>query len=515
MRTDPIEPRGEHRSEPDLGRSITEAFHDILDALDAARAELRTTDVFLQHRLSGPALGTSPQSPPLPHTGWRDDHGRSRPPSLPDVAATESSRGSASGVENWDAFRPRKEMSPASGERTTVSEANAVQPLWARGTQLQDTNSAAAVGASERADRTRGSDPGSWSSRRGSVPLRSAWDMPPTGEAVQLDRRSDTPQSSSDTEQQNLTAPGRGVECNALPEADLPLAQPSRRRTSGQFSRSTRPVGKAGKLAGACGIGVAGSLVVVGWMLSSDGTSSSPSSLPSDDPSPQLPGAGGHAGTPNPGDAAAPLPRTPTPRDQQGQRSPIPEDQQRHWFSHTQHNGYQPAGDYGITIQSGSARFQDPMDSGRLGQVCRPEAQSDSLPARFPSAPSAVNTTPISAPSPSATRSPGHQTGELGTPSQAATPAYHNAPGPTAEKTQANTAPGQGQGTPVSHESSSSDEHVGAGQQDPTQQTGTAQQTEGVEPVESHRQGWSARPAPSPEPSGGTGAWATNGAVPD
>lgn len=510
MRTDPIEPRGEYLSEPAVGRSITEAFHDVLDALDAVRAELRTTDVSLQHSLSGPALGTSPQSPPLPHTVWRDDHGRSRPPSLPDVAATESSRESASGVENWDAFRPRKEMSPASGERTTVSEANPVQPLWARGTQLQDTISAAAVGEPEHADRTRGADPGSWSSHRGSVPLRSAWDMPPTGEAVQLDRRRDTPQSSSDTQHQNLTAPGRGVECHAPQEAGLPPAQPSRRWTSGQFSRSTRPVGKTGKLAGACGIGVVGSLVVVGWMLSSAGTSSSQSSLPSDDPSPQLPDTGGHAGTPNPGDAAAPLPPTPTPGDQQ-----------RHWFSHTQHNGYQPAGHYGITIQSASARFQDPMNSGRLGQVCRPEAQRDSQPARLPSAPSApsaANTTPTSAPSaPSAptTRSPRHQTGEVGTPSQAATPAYHNAPGPRTEKTQANTAPGQGQGTPVSHESQSSDEHVGAGQQDPTQQMGTAQQTEGAEPVESHRQGWSARPAPSPESSGGTGVWATNGPVPD
>lgn len=329
------EPQGAYGSGPDYERSIMDSFQQVLDALDAARAEL-LEGVPSMYGIDEGRSDAARRSATERSPGVRGRSVGSGAPLVPEPSLSLPPQQPDNGFDDWNPFQLRK---PRGATRSTRgSAAIAVEPLWERDTHA-DPESA---GTGERV----------WAADGSVADELPPVDAPHTGSAEPGPFPGNTPHpreqrgaAAHEDAASPITAGANSFPWPTTSGSSPTSARPGVRARGGGGPRLGV---KSKRLVGVCGVGAVGGLIAVSSLLPNDLGSPEPPVQPSR----PLPG-GADASSPDDARSRAGVPdsgRTgqDVPKVHEG-RLRIPHVADRDLAE----------GHYNIRIQAGAARFQD------------------------------------------------------------------------------------------------------------------------------------------------------------
>jgi len=338
------EPQRAPGSGPDIGQEIRDSFQAVLDALDAARADLYASDEH-EERAEGAPPSWSQRDHPAGKSGFT--HPPSSPsatPAPPPLPRRTQPVGQGEELERMDPGRRPRVVAPAAVEPLRAGGVRgadtpqhvAVEPLWSRGAHLAPVPppSPAKPRTESGAGRAHDAPPSAFPPR--AAPQKGAyrWTGPP-------------PETAPPTTSQRLVPPSDEPP-DPCPEASAPRARArARDRSRGRRRFTAR---RATRVAGAFGAGAVSGLMLASWLLVSDNSPPAAPSPPS-----------GRPDRPLPDSPAPPLPEIPgTGLLRQGDSGHgVYELQVRLLQVPNIYDGGAIDGRYGMEVRAAVARFQE------------------------------------------------------------------------------------------------------------------------------------------------------------
>ncbi|MFE3323362.1 hypothetical protein [Streptomyces sp. NPDC059176] len=340
MHIDDSEPQPAFPSGPDSTHSIMDAFQQVLDSLDAARAELLEGRSAVSPGDEAPR-GREPgvtEGAHLPGRNAAEDVVPGGPTAVEPGLRIPPQPG---GAEDWDPFRPRNLGGEGATPRPDAAAAAVVvEPLWARDAQPYAPPAAYGEPA-PWGDAAEGSGvlPAGVAYGDAPEPHSSPW-FTPSRRGVAHGDATPTGETTS-----------RVFAWPTTPPAPTTPATPARPRSTRRSGDVAWHLVKPGRLAGVCGAGAVGGLIAVSSLLGGDTEPPGPPVQPSQPP----------------GQTGAWVPDRAQPdggaRDSGGTGADVSEAHQHHLRVSRIHDSERLGGHYAIAVQEGAARFQDP--SGR------------------------------------------------------------------------------------------------------------------------------------------------------